>query len=50
MGCRVVAWEPVPYFAAYFKYGLLRNNATHAVQVSVPAGRGKIVENCGCKR
>ena len=32
-GCRVVAWEPVPYFAAYFKWGLLRNNLTHAVQV-----------------
>ncbi|KAL4427805.1 hypothetical protein ABPG75_001894 [Micractinium tetrahymenae] len=33
MGCRVVAWEPVPYFAAYFKYALLRNNMTHAVQM-----------------
>lgn len=33
MGCRVVAWEPVPFFAAFFKYGLLRNNLTHLVQV-----------------
>lgn len=33
MGCRVVAWEPVPFFAAYFKYGLLRNNLTHLVEV-----------------
>ncbi|KAL4427804.1 hypothetical protein ABPG75_001893 [Micractinium tetrahymenae] len=33
MGCRVVAWEPVVYFAAYFKYALLRNNMTHAVQL-----------------
>ena len=33
MGCRVVAWEPVPYFAAYFKYGLLINNFTHSVEV-----------------
>ena len=34
MGCRVIAWEPVPYFAAFFKYALLRNNLTHAVQAS----------------
>lgn len=33
MGCRVVAWEPVPFFAAYLKYGLLRNNLTHRVEV-----------------
>lgn len=33
MGCRVVAWEPVPFFAAYFKYGLLRNNLTHLVEL-----------------
>lgn len=33
MGCRVVAWEPVPHFAAYFKYALLRNNMTRAVEV-----------------
>lgn len=33
MGCRVMAWEPVPYFAAYFKYGLLANNFTGLVEV-----------------
>ncbi|KAL4449441.1 hypothetical protein ABPG77_007085 [Micractinium sp. CCAP 211/92] len=33
MGCRSIAWEPVPYFAAYFKYALLRNNMTNAVQL-----------------
>ncbi|EFN60043.1 hypothetical protein CHLNCDRAFT_133271 [Chlorella variabilis] len=33
MGCRVVAWEPVPHFAAYFKYALLRNNMTRAVEL-----------------
>jgi hypothetical protein len=31
---RVIAWEPVPYFAAFFKYALLRNNLTHLVEVS----------------
>lgn len=33
MGCRVVAWEPVPFFAAYLKYGLLLNNLTHLVEL-----------------
>lgn len=33
LGCRVMAWEPVPYFAAYLKYGLLANNLTHLVDV-----------------
>lgn len=33
MGCRVVAWEPVPHFAAFFKFSLLLNNMTRAVQV-----------------
>lgn len=36
MGCRVVAWEPVPFFAAYLKFGLLRNNLTHLVEVRTP--------------
>lgn len=40
MGCRSIAWEPVPYFAAYFKYALLRNNMTHAVQVGSAAATG----------
>jgi FkbM family methyltransferase len=40
MGCRVVAWEPVPFFAAYFKYGLLRNNLTNLVEL-----RERIVSN-----
>ncbi|KAL4449442.1 hypothetical protein ABPG77_007086 [Micractinium sp. CCAP 211/92] len=40
MGCRSIAWEPVPYFAAYFKYALLLNNFTHAVEL-----REKIVSN-----
>ena len=34
MGCEVVAWEPVPYFAAFLKYGLLRNNLVNRVHVS----------------
>jgi len=33
MGCRVVSWEPVPYFAAFFKYNLLVNNLTGAVEL-----------------
>ncbi|GAB4819835.1 hypothetical protein N2152v2_006881 [Parachlorella kessleri] len=33
MGCRVVAWEPVPHFAAFLEYGLLRNNLTHLVEL-----------------
>ncbi len=49
MGCRSIAWEPVPYFAAYFKYALLLNNFTHAVEVgyAVAAGPGSTV-NCRC--
>ena len=30
---RVIAWEPVPYFAAYLRYGVLRNNLTDRVEV-----------------
>lgn len=30
---RVIAWEPVPYFASFLRYGLLRNNFTDRVQV-----------------
>lgn len=36
MGCRVVAWEPVPLFSAFLRYALLRNGLTHAVQVRLP--------------
>ena len=45
-GCRVVAWEPVPYFAAFFKYALLRNNMTRVVQVR--AGPACRLEGCMC--
>jgi hypothetical protein len=34
----VIAWEPVPQFAAFFQYGLLRNNLTAAVEL-----RGAVV-------
>jgi hypothetical protein len=40
LGCRVLAWEPVPHFAAFFKYALLRNNFTRAVEVSGWGGGG----------
>lgn len=33
MGCRVIAWEPVPKFAAFFRYGLLRNLFAGAVEL-----------------
>lgn len=33
MGCHVVSWEPVPYFAAFFKYSLLANNMTSMVEL-----------------
>ena len=36
----MVAWEPVPYFAAYFKLALLMNNMTHAVEVRGGRGAG----------
>ena len=48
MGCRSIAWEPVPYFAAYLKYALLRNNMTHTVQVGGAAvpGPGRTSDCC----
>lgn len=33
MGCRVVAWEPVPYFAAFFKYGMIRSQLVHLIEL-----------------
>eukprot|EP00195_Chlamydomonas_chlamydogama_P011405 CAMPEP_0202902672 /NCGR_PEP_ID=MMETSP1392-20130828/16989_1 /ASSEMBLY_ACC=CAM_ASM_000868 /TAXON_ID=225041 /ORGANISM="Chlamydomonas chlamydogama, Strain SAG 11-48b" /LENGTH=567 /DNA_ID=CAMNT_0049589473 /DNA_START=195 /DNA_END=1898 /DNA_ORIENTATION=+ len=33
MGCRVIAWEPVPLFRAFVKYGLQINNLTHLVDL-----------------
>lgn len=30
-GCRVLAWEPVPWFAAFTKYGLLRSSLSALV-------------------
>ena len=33
MGCRVVAWEPVPYFAAFFKYGMIRSQLVHRIEL-----------------
>jgi hypothetical protein len=45
LGCRVLAWEPVPHFAAFFKYALLRNNFTRAVEL-----RERIVSNSSAAR
>ncbi|KAK2080386.1 hypothetical protein QBZ16_000239 [Prototheca wickerhamii] len=39
-GCRVTAWEPVPRFAAFFKYNMLLNNVTHLIDL-----REKIVSD-----
>lgn len=36
MGCRVVAWEPVPHFRDFFLYGVALNNFQHLVQVARP--------------
>eukprot|EP00798_Chlamydomonas_sp_ICE-L_P016730 gene16730-22999_t len=33
MGCRVIAWEPVPRFQAFIKYALQANNLTHLVEL-----------------
>eukprot|EP00879_Flechtneria_rotunda_P018331 GHRR01019228.1.p1 GENE.GHRR01019228.1~~GHRR01019228.1.p1 ORF type:complete len:561 (+),score=158.07 GHRR01019228.1:121-1683(+) len=33
LGCRVIAWEPVPQFRAFFSYNLARNNLAHMVTV-----------------
>jgi len=40
MGCRVVAWEPVPHFRDFFLYGVALNNFQHLVQV-----RDKVVSD-----
>ena len=41
-GCHVLAWEPVPYFAAFLKYGLLRSGLTQQVAL-----RENIVSDAG---
>lgn len=33
MGCRVIAYEPVPVFNAFLKYSLIRNKLVHRVDV-----------------
>ena len=33
MGCRVIAWEPVPHFRDFFKYGVAVNGFGHLIQV-----------------
>lgn len=33
LGCRVVAWEPVPRFRAFLEYSLARNGVTDRVEV-----------------
>lgn len=33
MGCRVIAWEPVPIFRDFFKYGVAINGFGHLIQV-----------------
>lgn len=33
MGCRVVAWEPVPQFRDFFKYGIAINRFEHLITV-----------------
>ena len=33
MGCRVIAWEPVPLFRDFFKYGVAINGLGHLIQV-----------------
>lgn len=42
MGCNVVAWEPVPNYAAFFKYALIRNHFLSKVQL-----RQRIVDDKG---
>lgn len=34
MGCRVIAWEPVPLFRDFFKYGVAINGFGHLIQAS----------------
>lgn len=38
---RVMAWEPVPNFAAFAQYGLLVNGLTHLVEVWRARGGGR---------
>lgn len=33
MGCRSVAWEPVPHFRDFFLYGIAINGFQHRIQV-----------------
>ena len=42
MGCRVVAWEPIPIFRAFVEAGLALNNLTHRVHL-----RSNIVSDVG---
>jgi FkbM family methyltransferase len=42
MGCNVVAWEPVPNYASFFKYALIRNHFLSKVQL-----RQRIVDDKG---
>ena len=34
MGCRVIAWEPVPHFRDFFSYGVAVNGFENLIQVS----------------
>eukprot|EP00878_Enallax_costatus_P032966 GHUV01036326.1.p1 GENE.GHUV01036326.1~~GHUV01036326.1.p1 ORF type:complete len:391 (+),score=73.39 GHUV01036326.1:262-1434(+) len=48
LGCRVVAWEPVPQFLAFLSHNLARNNLSHKVEVrptvvAKPPGSKKVV-------
>jgi len=44
MGCRVVAWEPIPIFRAFVEAGLALNNLTHRVHL-----RSNVVSDVGGK-
>ena len=33
LGCRVIAWEPVPLFRAYLAQAVALNNVSHLVEV-----------------
>ena len=44
MGCRVVAWEPIPIFHAFVEAGLALNNLTHRVHL-----RSNVVSDVGGK-
>ena len=45
MGCRVVAWEPVPVFRAFVEAALRLNNLTHRVHL-----RGTVVSDVGGRK